>query len=74
MQFNTLAVFCLTTVMLSFGSSAAEDPVTQTRTETILAEAEGKPELVELLFVQQADRATLEAGILTLEGVGANVL
>lgn len=74
MKFNALAVICLTTVLLSFGSSAAEDPVTQTRTETILAEAEGKPELVELLFVQQADRATLEAGILTLEGVGANVL
>ena len=62
---------CVTAAVLSFGISAAEESVNPTRTETILAEAEGKPELVELLFVQQADRAILKDGILTLEGPSA---
>lgn len=70
----TTVLGCVTVAVLSFGISAAEESGSPTRTETILAEAEGKPELVELLFVQQADRATLKDGVLILEGVGSNVL
>jgi hypothetical protein len=70
----TTVLGCVTAAVLSFGIFAAEETANPTRTETILAEAEGKPELVELLFVQQADRATLKDGVLTLEGVGSNVL
>jgi hypothetical protein len=43
-----------------------------------VAEAEttsaAEQEPIELLFVQQADRATLADGVLTLEGVGNNIL
>lgn len=65
---------CLTAAVFGMAVIAADEASDKTRSETILAEAEGAPELVELLFVQQADRATLEDGVLTLQGVGANVL
>jgi len=43
-------------------------------TAVVVVEGEVETELVEYLFVQHADRVSLENGVLTLEGVGNDVL
>lgn len=64
---------------LAVGCSGPDEPVddiavVEVTEEVVVVEPADEAQLVEYLFVQHADRASLENGVLTLEGVGTEVL
>lgn len=73
MKFATILGAIVAAVWVA-GSSGAEELAPKATGANTISEASGESQEVELLFVQQADKAILKNGVLTLEGVGKNVL
>jgi hypothetical protein len=75
---RTLSVVLVAGILVASGCAAPEkapeEPSEPVAAETPAAGAETEVEMVEYLFVQHAEGAKLEAGVLTLEGVGHDIL
>ena len=72
----TVASFSIVGVLGVMGCATPEKATDEATEEVaaVAAEEEAEVEMVEYLFVQHAEGVTLEEGVLTLEGVGDEVL
>ena len=72
----TVAASSLVAVLGLGGCAAPQEPTEEPAEETaaVATEEEGAVEEVEYLFVQHAEGVTLAEGVLTLEGIGEDVL